>query len=417
MSVGNDGDVDDFKKLLSSAGVNNDNDDVLSGIDDDLLSLDDDDADYNLDSEESSEKEKPEESKSTPDSENEDSGEEETLESLYLKAASVELSDEQENDDHDADEEDQYSLTEEERAAMEAVLQSARGTSGITSPKRAKVKNPHINLTKDMDGDSEEDGESNAFEDPEDSEIFASVDLENLREVARQTRDRRRGADDEEELKKQMLYNRSRGIDIAELPKDVVLIDDPEPEESAKKVDESAMNPGDNKTMKVLRVMSFFMVAVIILGVVGYLHIIKRDEEARYVAPTEVGQNIGAGDVLGLNETPTTSSISTDVPDSIGEEEKVEVPAGGSKVTYKVSVEDGIKAASVAYIDGDGKAQTDSGIILPWSKTIGAEKSVSPHIAVTTSGYGTVTCSIYQNSKKISEKTISGESPSIECIP
>lgn len=213
---------------------------------------------------------------------------------------------------------------------------------------------------------------------------------------------------DIEDIIEQQSYENRRVMDgISNIPSGVNLVPDPIDYKGKK----PNGDPGDNKRMKGMLALSASLIGVLVIGLIVGSWYNPGDNTSNVVLSGPV--TIGDGEVIEpgniTTQNQTNSGGSTNNTD-------VRVPEGGSLVNYRIEVEGDIDAISLAYVTGSGDQDSVTGVTsFPWSKSVGMRSSVNPQFAVNSSGYGTVTCIITQDGEKVSEKTVSGEKPQVEC--
>lgn len=211
-------------------------------------------------------------------------------------------------------------------------------------------------------------------------------------------------------LSAQISVNRS-GADLKDQPKMVSVMEEPLAEEDMPSLEE-ASNPGDRKKLKTIYLsLGSFIAAVLLIS--GTAFVVNQEDSPEQ---TVRGQSIVAGEEINNNDEGSQDSNSESSDNSSSSESaSVQVPRGGSEVEYSITAEGNIGSVSVAWLDGSGTPDDQVNVALPWSKTVGARSSVSPMMKASSSGYGTLTCTITDDGEEIAEETVSGDSPEITC--
>ena len=192
-------------------------------------------------------------------------------------------------------------------------------------------------------------------------------------------------------------------------PGSVMLVNDAVEEEIRT---DDGRDPGDNTAMKVVAGIGVLLVLLMVASFV--FQFFYNPEPDTNDIRTHGQTTLGPGDIIAQqtdNAQDDTQGAGSDVSDG-----DVRVPEGGSLVRYTIVTEGDINSVSTAYISAAGSQDSETGIeAFPWSTSVGMRDSINPQIAVNSSGYGTVTCTITSDGEKVSEKTSSGENPSVEC--
>lgn len=195
------------------------------------------------------------------------------------------------------------------------------------------------------------------------------------------------------------------------VPNLVKIMGDPVPESDLKPIEEMA-DPGDTKKIRIIGAIAASVVAfslILALAIVAF----GKEKEPETTAR---GQSVIAGEQIESQSNSGQNPTSTSAQNSDSStSENVSVPRGGSKISYEIEAEGEVKGVSLSWIDGNGVPDSQVDASLPFKKIVGAKSSVSPMMKANSSGYGTLTCTIKKNGKKIAEETVSGDSPTIEC--
>lgn len=90
-----------------------------------------------------------------------------------------------------------------------------------------------------------------------------------------------------------------------------------------------------------------------------------------------------------------------------------------SKITYRVTSQGDVEAASVSYIEGKGEAKQRNNISLPsWENSVAVNNSSQPYIGISWTGGGNVNCEIIKDGQNIGtqgEVTSSAEQKTVAC--
>lgn len=197
---------------------------------------------------------------------------------------------------------------------------------------------------------------------------------------------------------------------IGNAPGAINLIPDASPDTKKKPNDD----PGDNKWMKAMLFLALAFILVLVSGIIFGAWYKPEDNTGNVNLSGPV--TIAEGEIIDPSNPPTTTDGTSGGSSDRVSDDDIRVPEGGSIVRYRIEVEGEVNAASVAYIDGSGDQESETGITsFPWEEALGMRDSTNPQIAINSSGYGTVTCIITQDGDEVAEKTVSGENPSVEC--
>lgn len=247
-------------------------------------------------------------------------------------------------------------------------------------------------------------------------------DIQNLMSMVKKDRDYDISDDAANEdmleaFRRQQMTNKHISSSISGLPTDLYLLDDPietsDDNTAARAGDENIFSKGK------IAIISLAALSLVILSVSIYINV-KPDEKVE-AQPPEVTQ--GAGDVINnaisdddLTATVTqTQSANGDSTDSDDESSDSSSDRNSEDIRYEIVSEGGIKTASISYINASGSRESETGVTLPWKKTVTNASSITPHIAANPGERGTLTCKIYRGSEKIAEDTAAGEKASVEC--
>lgn len=246
------------------------------------------------------------------------------------------------------------------------------------------------------------------------------------------------GDEDFESVQRQIRSNKRRAGGSKKLPEELYLLDEPDDSVFDDKIIHA--NAGDEKEMRALLYVTagIFSLVIVVLALI-FTMLISNSTDNAVAQSSQNGQTVASGIPIDelinsssngnshdANKTNTpgnsndsSSESSTSPSDSndnnySGNSQSNE-SSNKSSVIYEIKAEGDIRTASVSYINGIGSAEQDTGIVIPWKVSVDAEKSVTPHMAVASSGRGTLTCSILKDGNKVDENTSSGESPTVEC--
>lgn len=245
-------------------------------------------------------------------------------------------------------------------------------------------------------------------------------DIQNLMSMVKKDRDYDISDDAANEdmleaFRRQQATNKHISSAISGLPSDLHLIDDP----IELSDDHSSANAGDEKIFSIVKYVgaSLAALALVLLSLSIYINV--KPEEKVEAQPPEVTQ--GAGDVINnaISDDNLTATVTQTqgADDSSGEDSSSDSSSdiNSEDVRYEIVSEGGIKTASISYINASGSRDSETGVTLPWKKTVTNASSITPHIAANPGERGTLTCKIYRGSEKIAEDTAAGENASVEC--
>ena len=269
------------------------------------------------------------------------------------------------------------------------------------------------------------------FEPPQKKNYQSASNINELLSVTRETEDE---PDDEEmeAIRRQISANRKRSGRHSG-PKDIFLIDDANYDFE----DEERQNAvaGDESSIKKMFYASIVMLASCVVLVVLAIGVLVNsgktdnkppqqdvvasgngiDEIINAVGGENQGNSGNSGDSGDSKEDNQNGDSEGSDSSSDDSSDKKSEESDKNSVIYEVKAEGDIKSASVSYINGVGSAEQKTGATLPWTESVDADKSITPHMAVATSGRGTITCTIIKDGETIAEKTSSGDSPGVEC--
>lgn len=169
---------------------------------------------------------------------------------------------------------------------------------------------------------------------------------------------------------------------------------------------------GDEKRIKMI---SFTVLGVLVFSVLALFIIPIMTTNKQEVAENKP-QNLNIGEIIGESNDANNNVEENDTnSNNPSASEEVEVPEDGKKIDYEITTSGDIQSASVAWVNGAGEAEDQTGVSIPWTLSVGAEKNVNPILAASTNGEGTVTCTIKEDGKEIATKSSSGKSPEVTC--
>lgn len=224
------------------------------------------------------------------------------------------------------------------------------------------------------------------------------------------------GGDDDDldnALENQRITNLQLDAFARDTPDDIMLLDEPR-DLSNKKLPMG--HSGDEKTMSFLKMYAVACTTAIAVILVFVIAMALKPEPEIVATPPESTQP--QGDVISQALDNDNSENQSDLPPKRGADDEEEAGSGSSdgEIKYELISEGGVKTVSVSYINGSGSKESETGVTLPWSKSISSGDSITPHFAANPGERGTLTCKIYRGDKKIAEDTASGENASVECI-
>lgn len=246
----------------------------------------------------------------------------------------------------------------------------------------------------------------------------ASGDIQNLMSMVKKDRDydiSDDAADEDmlEAFRRQKETNKHISSSLSDLPTDLYLLDDPvEPP-----VESMEGKAGDEKFFTAAKFATIGMSVLAVIIAVSSIYINTRPHEEVQAQSSETTQGTGDiinnaisdDDVATVTQTQGADSDMEDSSNSYSSDENSE------DIKYEILSEGGIKTASISYINASGSKESETGVSLPWKKTVSDASSITPHVAAAPGERGTLTCKIYRGNKKIAEDTAAGENASVEC--
>lgn len=225
-----------------------------------------------------------------------------------------------------------------------------------------------------------------------------------------------------EAFRRQQATNKHIASSMSDLPSDIHLIDDP----IDVTYDPPSASAGDEKLFKYGGYFSMVLSAITIALLSVSIYINTKPEDEVVARPPEVTQ--GTGDIINnaISENDLTATVTT-APGADGESSSDDADSDSSDssssssdgnsddIRYEIISEGGIKTASISYINASGSRESETGVALPWKKSVKNASSITPHIAANPGERGTLTCKIYKGNEKIAEDTAAGENASVEC--
>ena len=214
-----------------------------------------------------------------------------------------------------------------------------------------------------------------------------------------------------ESFRRQKETNKHTASYLSDIPSDIHLLDDPVDE--MRHIDPSG--PGDEGFLNASRYLTIGLsiLSVVLLSVSIYINV-KPEEEVAAKSPETLQ---GSGDIINnaISDGGQATSTVTRTPDSGSGSDTSSDDLAEEDVRYEIVSDGGIKTASISFINASGSRESETGVSLPWTKTVTSASSITPHIAANPGERGTLTCKIYKGSEKIAEDTAAGENASVEC--
>ena len=172
---------------------------------------------------------------------------------------------------------------------------------------------------------------------------------------------------------------------------------------------------GDEKTLTFLQGIGIACTTAVVMIIIFAAALMLKPEPEPIAQPPESSQP--SGDIISeaINGGGNRDSNSGSEGNSERREETGESSEDDGDIRYELVSEGGVKTVSVSYINGAGSKESETGVTLPWSKSISSGDSITPHFAANPGERGTLTCKIYRGGEKIAEDTASGENASVEC--
>lgn len=241
----------------------------------------------------------------------------------------------------------------------------------------------------------------NQEDDLESSQVIRHI--QRLRQETLDTDDDERSVDDDvRDILKQRASNRQMSVDT-DLPGDYVLLDAPR-NIPPRKYDDT---PGDDDRMRSMFVIAIFLivflVGALIIAAYAMLSYEPEEREITSTGPMELGM----GEVATGSPQPGQNN-NGNYGASPNDED--------GNVSYVVTTEGDIDGLSASFINGAGQPEDETGISTGWVKKVSLNTDeVSPKFAVSSTGSGTVICSIEIDGKEVEKQTSAGDSPTVRC--
>lgn len=202
-------------------------------------------------------------------------------------------------------------------------------------------------------------------------------------------------------IQDQMLLNTQAASNYIP-PSGINLIDKPDDN-----VDEVKTGPGTiGNAIKVFGISCLGVATLFLAGIGGVLYADYNKTPETIAAENNSNASQGTGDSisdisnqLSENSSDNTSSSSEN---SSEQDDSPVISENDSEITYRVSSQGDVDAASVSYIEGKGDAKQQNGIDLPnWEKTVAVDNSSQPYIGISWTGGGTINCEIIKDGQNI----------------
>ena len=202
-------------------------------------------------------------------------------------------------------------------------------------------------------------------------------------------------------IQDQMLLNTQAASNYIP-PSGINLIDKPDDN-----VDEVKTGPGTiGNAIKVFGISCLGVATLFLAGIGGVLYADYNKTPETIAAENNSNASQGTGDSisdisnqLSENSSDNTSSSSEN---SSEQDDSPIISENDSEITYRVSSQGDVDAASVSYIEGKGDAKQQNGIDLPnWEKTVAVDNSSQPYIGISWTGGGTINCEIIKDGQNV----------------
>ena len=185
-------------------------------------------------------------------------------------------------------------------------------------------------------------------------------------------------------------------------PSGINLIDKPDDN-----VDEVKTGPGTiSNAIKVFGITCLGVATLFLAGIGGVLYADYNKTPETIAAENNSNASQGTGGSISdvSNQLSENSSDNTS-PNSENSSEQNDSPVvseNDSEITYRVTSQGDVDAASVSYIEGKGDAKQQNGIDLPdWEQTVAVDNSSQPYIGISWTGGGTINCEIIKDGQNI----------------
>lgn len=181
-------------------------------------------------------------------------------------------------------------------------------------------------------------------------------------------------------------------------PSGVNLIDKPNDN-----VDEIKTGPGTlGNAVKFFGVACLGVATLFLAGIGGVLYADYNKTPETIAAENNVNASQGPGNSISdiSDQMSEGANNENSVPSS--ENEAPVVTENDSQITYRVTSQGDVEAASVSYIEGKGEAKQKNGIALPsWEETVAVDNESHPYIGISWTGGGTINCEIIKDGQNI----------------
>lgn len=169
-------------------------------------------------------------------------------------------------------------------------------------------------------------------------------------------------------------------------------------------VEELKTGPGTiNNAIKVFGITCLGVATLFLAGVGGVLYADYNKTPETIAAENNVNASQGTGDhISDISNQLSSEDSSNDSTPSQEEDTEPVIGDNDSKITYRVTSQGDVDAASISYIEGKGEAEQKNGINLPdWEKTVAVDNSSQPYIGISWTGGGTINCEIIKDGENI----------------
>jgi len=169
-------------------------------------------------------------------------------------------------------------------------------------------------------------------------------------------------------------------------------------------VEELKTGPGTiNNAIKVFGITCLGVATLFLAGVGGVLYADYNKTPETIAAENNVNASQGTGDhISDISNQLSSEDSSNDSTPSQEEDTEPVIGDNDSKITYRVTSQGDVDAASISYIEGKGEAEQENGINLPdWEKTVAVDNSSQPYIGISWTGGGTINCEIIKDGENI----------------
>lgn len=170
-------------------------------------------------------------------------------------------------------------------------------------------------------------------------------------------------------------------------------------------IEELKTGPGTiSNAIKVFGITCLGVATLFLAGIGGVLYADYNKTPETIAAENNVNASQGTGDPVSDISNQLSEGPSEENNSSLSQKDNNEPVLGenDSKITYRVTSQGDVDAASVSYIEGKGEAKQQNGINLPdWEQTVAVDNSSQPYIGISWTGGGTINCEIIKDGQNV----------------